>query len=156
VAGLRHCAQITDTLVFDIRRLYSTALAKFSSTLPQLSPGDAFDLCDVIGLYFTRYYRTFVYNERSAQHQLLKFASLTTPSARSVHKSNTAGREKAVQKIPAIAYGENSYRLIPVDGEMVAGQTFIDESMLTGESMPVTKQEIQRNRQWGANRGRFL
>lgn len=29
---------------------------------------------------------------------------------------------------------------IPVDGEVVAGQTTVDESMLTGESVPVTKQ----------------
>ncbi len=29
---------------------------------------------------------------------------------------------------------------IPVDGEVVAGQTTVDESMLTGEAVPVIKQ----------------
>jgi Cu2+-exporting ATPase len=33
---------------------------------------------------------------------------------------------------------------IPVDGEIVAGQTTVDESMLTGESMPVLKQSGDR------------
>ncbi|MBW4640330.1 MAG: heavy metal translocating P-type ATPase [Gloeocapsa sp. UFS-A4-WI-NPMV-4B04] len=56
----------------------------------------------------------------------------------------TSGRESVEIPVDRVRVGEWLQVLpgekIPVDGEVVAGQTTVDESMLTGESVPVTKQ----------------
>ena len=41
-----------------------------------------------------------------------------------------------------------SGQTIPVDGQVLTGQTTVDESMLTGESMPITK--LAGDPWWGA------
>lgn len=56
----------------------------------------------------------------------------------------TSGRESVEIPADRVRVGEWLQVLpgekIPVDGEVVAGQTTVDESMLTGESVPVAKQ----------------
>lgn len=56
----------------------------------------------------------------------------------------TSGRDSVEIPADRVRVGEWLQVLpgekIPVDGEVVAGQTTVDESMLTGESVPVTKQ----------------
>ncbi|MDJ0736185.1 MAG: heavy metal translocating P-type ATPase [Nostocaceae cyanobacterium] len=81
----------------------------------------------------------------SAFHQLL---ALQPPVARLIPKpkdTNSSPLTGEVVEIPAsqVHVGEWLQVLpgekIPVDGEVMAGQTTVDESMLTGESVPVIK-----------------
>ena len=55
-------------------------------------------------------------------------------SAEKTDRRNSSGRSK-VGNILLVKPGEK----IPVDGKIVFGETSIDESMLTGESIPVDK-----------------
>jgi P-type Cu2+ transporter len=79
----------------------------------------------------------------AAFRQLL---ALQPQVARLIANPEKAGIGSSSVEIPAeqVRVGEWLQVLpgdkIPVDGEVVAGQTTIDESMLTGEAVPVTKQ----------------
>ncbi|CDN17306.1 Lead, cadmium, zinc and mercury transporting ATPase; Copper-translocating P-type ATPase [Richelia intracellularis] len=79
----------------------------------------------------------------SAFKQLL---ALQPPVARLIAEPQTSKPGTGMVEIPAsqVKVGEWLQVLpgekIPVDGEVVSGQTSVDESMLTGESVPITKE----------------
>ncbi len=82
--------------------------------------------------------------QASAAYELL--LALQPQVARLIGKSPTTAAEQSGIEIPVdqVRVGEWLRVLpgekLPVDGEVVAGQSSVDESMLTGEPMPVLKQ----------------
>ncbi len=72
--------------------------------------------------------------------------SLQPPIARLIANPQSSQKGAGMVEIPAeqVRVGEWLQVLpgekIPVDGEVMSGQTSIDESMLTGESVPISKQ----------------
>jgi Cu2+-exporting ATPase len=79
-----------------------------------------------------------------AASALQTLLSLQPKSARLIGQDQTITQTGIEVPIAHVRVGEWLQVLpseqIPVDGEVVAGQTTIDESMLTGESVPVQKQ----------------
>ena len=77
---------------------------------------------------------------------LSALVSLQPQIARLTRKQNTETTETVGIEIPVEQVNIGDWlrvlpgEKIPVDGEVVTGSTTIDESMLTGESLPVTKQ----------------
>jgi len=72
--------------------------------------------------------------------------SLQPRQARLIANPNLATSGQTSVEIPAAQVRKGEYLLVlpgekfPVDGEVVTGQTTVDESMLTGEAIPVSKQ----------------
>jgi Cu2+-exporting ATPase len=79
-----------------------------------------------------------------ARFALCTLVALQPPIARLIGDPNTSEPSGIEIPVEQIRVGEWVWVLpgekIPVDGEIVAGQTAVDESMLTGESLPVSKQ----------------
>ncbi len=90
---------------------------------------------------------------RQASSAFESLLALQPQIARLIGKSLATATEQPGIEIPVeqVRVGEWLRVLpgekVPVDGEVVAGQSLVDESMLTGEPMPVLKQpEIQLQR----------
>ena len=81
-----------------------------------------------------------------AQTAYQALLSLQPPQARLVADPSLAASAQSGVEIPAdlVRVGEFLQVLpgekIPVDGEIIQGQTTVDESMLTGEAIPISKQ----------------
>lgn len=79
-----------------------------------------------------------------AASALQALLDLQPRSARVIGKAQTTAQTGIEVPIAHVRVGEWLQVLpgeqIPVDGEVVAGQTIVDESMLTGEAVPVQKQ----------------
>ncbi|MBF2018841.1 MAG: copper-translocating P-type ATPase [Hydrococcus sp. C42_A2020_068] len=80
-----------------------------------------------------------------ARSALEALVALQPPLARLIGDPSTADPSGIEIPVEQVRVGEWVWVLpgekIPVDGEIVAGQCSVDESMLTGESLPVAKQE---------------
>ncbi|OKH23821.1 ATPase [Hydrococcus rivularis NIES-593] len=80
-----------------------------------------------------------------ARSALEALVALQPPVARLIGDPNSADPSGIEIPVEQVRVGERVWVLpgekIPVDGEIVAGQCSVDESMLTGESLPVAKQE---------------
>ena len=78
-----------------------------------------------------------------ASHALQKLVKLQADKARLVSPEGKESEVNAsslqVGDIVVVRAGE----IIPVDGEVIEGTSLVDESMVTGESMPVLKQKEQ-------------
>ncbi|PZV13444.1 MAG: ATPase P [Pseudanabaena sp.] len=78
-----------------------------------------------------------------ASNAIRALMELQPSSARLLVSSNN-GELQVSMPVEDLQVGDRivvwSGEKIPVDGEIIAGSTSVDESMLTGESMPVTKQ----------------
>ncbi len=74
-----------------------------------------------------------------AASSLRALLTLTPPQA---HRLETSGEERAVD-VTALQVGDRVVLRpgdrVPVDGEVIEGQSAVDEAMLTGESLPVEK-----------------
>jgi P-type Cu2+ transporter len=79
-----------------------------------------------------------------ARFALESLVALQPPIARLIGDPNTSNPSGIEIPVEQVRVGEWVWVLpgekIPVDGEIVAGQTAVDESMLTGESLPASKQ----------------
>lgn len=81
-----------------------------------------------------------------AQAAYQALLSLQPPQARLIADPSLAASGQSGVEIPAdrVRVGEYLQVLpgekIPVDGEIITGQTTVDESMLTGEAIPISKQ----------------
>ncbi|MBK1726787.1 heavy metal translocating P-type ATPase, partial [Halorhodospira neutriphila] len=139
--ALRRLAPEMNSLV-----LLGTSAAWGYSTLvllaPQLFPAAARGVYfEAIGVIITlilvgRYHETRVRGE--ASDAIRKLLSLRTPTARVVRE----GVEQEVDAA-AVAVGDELRvrpgERIPVDGEVIEGQSYVDESMVTGEPVPAAK-----------------
>lgn len=78
----------------------------------------------------------------SKQKTTSSLTSLLTLIPKTAHRVDSAGMVTTVP-VSEVQVGDQilvkSGQSVPVDGKVVAGKTTIDESMLTGESMPITK-----------------
>ncbi|NMG05414.1 heavy metal translocating P-type ATPase [Brasilonema sp. UFV-L1] len=149
--GLRHNAPNMNTLVgLGTLTAYTTSLVAL--IFPQLGWECFFDE-PVMMLGFILLGRTLEKQARSRAAAAFKeLLALGPQVARLIGKPKTTETTSSlssgagVVEIPAqlVRVGEWLQVLpgekIPVDGEVVDGQTTVDESMLTGEAVPVTKQ----------------
>lgn len=141
--GIRHGMPNMNTLV-----ALGTGSAYLTSCLallfPQLGWECFFDE-PVMLLGFILLGRTLESRARSrASAALEALISLQPPVARLIGNPTVADASSVEIPVEQVRVGEWLRVLpgekIPVDGEIVQGQTTLDESMLTGESLPVLKQ----------------
>ena len=145
---LRHNAPNMNTLV-GLGTLTAYTASIIALLFPQLGWECFFDE-PVMMLGFILLGRTLEQQARSrAAAAFRQLLALQPPIARLIAKPKQSERALAsspVTEIPAeeVRVGEWLQVLpgekIPVDGEVVEGQTTVDESMLTGEALPVIKQ----------------
>jgi len=145
--GLRHNAPNMNTLV-GLGALIAYTASLVALLFPQLGWECFFDE-PVMLLGFILLGRTLEQQARGrAASAFRNLLALQPQVARLIAdpKNKVATTGNSSVEIPAehVRVGEWLQVLpgekIPVDGEVVAGQTTVDESMLTGESMPVMKQ----------------
>ncbi|MGH8000167.1 MAG: heavy metal translocating P-type ATPase, partial [Brasilonema sp.] len=149
--GLRHNAPNMNTLV-GLGTLTAYTASLVALLFPQLGWECFFDE-PVMMLGFILLGRTLEKQARTRAAAAFKeLLALQPQLARLIGKPKTTGETPSlssgagVVEIPAelVRVGEWLQVLpgekIPVDGEVVDGQTTIDESILTGEAVPVTKQ----------------
>lgn len=141
--GLRRNAPNMNTLV-GLGTLTAFTASLIALLFPQLGWECFFDE-PVMLVGFILLGRTLEQRARGrAASALQALLSLQPRSARLIGKDPTNSQAGIEVPIAHIRVGEWLQVLpseqIPVDGEVVAGQTTIDESMLTGESVPVQKQ----------------
>ncbi|MBI1389370.1 MAG: heavy metal translocating P-type ATPase [bacterium] len=137
IKAARHGATTMDTLIAlgaTTAYLFST-VNLFRGAEPLYFDGSAMILTFIsIGKYLETRARG---HAASAVEALL---DLTPPTARKIEN----GEEKEVD-LDDVEIGDRLRvrpgEAFPVDGEIVKGETSVDESMLTGESMPVSKQK---------------
>jgi Cu2+-exporting ATPase len=143
--GLLHQAPNMNTLV-GLGALTAYTASCVALLFPQLGWECFFDE-PVMMLGFILLGRTL--EQRARRRASAAFESLLALQpkvARLIGKSNPTAAEQLGIEIPVeqVRVGEWLRVLpgekIPVDGEVVAGQSLVDESMLTGEPMPVMKQ----------------
>jgi cation-transporting ATPase V/Cu+-exporting ATPase len=81
--------------------------------------------------------------KRRAGHALKALLELGAKQARLLREDGAGDRVEALVPVEAVAVGDlvlvRPGEKVPVDGEVVAGASAVDESMLTGESVPVEK-----------------
>ncbi len=143
-ASLRHRSANMDTLVAigtSVAYLYSVFVTFFPNTVQQLgiNPMPYFDTSTIIiGLILLGRY--FEARAKSAtSNAIKKLIGLQAKTARVVRDGNEIDiplEQVQIGDMLRVKPGEK----IPVDGEVVEGQSSVDESMLTGESIPVEKQ----------------
>lgn len=143
--GLWHQAPNMNTLVgLGTLTAYSTSCVAL--LFPQLGWECFFDE-PVMLLGFILLGRTL--EQRARKRATAAFESLLALQpqvARLIGKSSTSITEQAGIEIPVeqVRLGEWLRVLpgekVPVDGEVISGQTLVDESLLTGEALPVPKQ----------------
>ena len=145
--GLRRNAPNMNTLV-SLGTLSAYIASVVALIFPQLGWECFFDE-PVMNLGFILLGRTLEQRARNRAAAAFKqLLSLRPNIARLIAKTdsnNTDSQTKEIVEIPAeqVRIGEWLQVLpgdkIPVDGEVVEGKTAIDESMLTGESVPIAK-----------------
>lgn len=161
--GLQHNAPNMNTLV-GLGTLTAYTASVVALLFPHLGWECFFDE-PVMLVGFILLGRTLEQHARSkAAYAFQSLIALQPATARLVkHESRRTKAELVLSPIPARTLREQSSveipadqvkigewlqilpgEKIPVDGEIVVGQTTVDESMLTGESMPVLKREGDR------------
>lgn len=142
--GLRHGAPNMNTLV-GLGTLSAYTASVVALLWPQLGWECFFDE-PVMLLSFILIGRTLEHRARSrAARAFESLVQLQPNKARLVSDPNRSGAPVSIElPIEQIQVGEWVQVLpsekFPVDGDVVQGQTTVDESMLTGESTPVLKQ----------------
>lgn len=141
--GLRRNAPNMNTLV-GLGTLTAFTASLIALLFPQLGWECFFDE-PVMLVGFILLGRTLEQRARGrAASALQALLDLQPRSARVIGKEQTQAQTGIEVPIAHVRVGEWLQVLpgeqIPVDGEVVAGQTTIDESMLTGEAVPVQKQ----------------
>ncbi|HYG77164.1 MAG TPA: HAD-IC family P-type ATPase, partial [Planctomycetota bacterium] len=143
--GLRHLRADMNTLI-----ALGTSAAFFYSVAATVQPGVFGHAAHATHVYYEaaaviitllllgRLLEERAKNKTSAA--ITKLLSLQPPRARVLRD----GVEREID-VDAVAVGDvivvRPGEKIPVDGRVLSGSTFVDESMLTGESMPVEKKE---------------
>ncbi|WP_146875058.1 heavy metal translocating P-type ATPase [Halovibrio variabilis] len=118
--------------------LYSTAVVLLAPWLPDIAQGIYFEASAmVIGLILIGNAMELRARGRTSD-ALKRLLDLQSPTARVIRD----GQEQEVE-IDAVQTGDQVRvrpgERLPVDGDVVEGQSHIDESMLTGEPLPVAK-----------------
>lgn len=138
---LKHHQANMDTLVAmgtGTAWLYSMVVVLFAPWLPEVAHGIYFEASAmVIGLILLGNAMELRARGRTSD-ALKRLLDLQSRSARVIRD----GHEQEVE-IDAVVTGDHVRvrpgERLPVDGEVVEGQSYIDESMLTGEPLPIDK-----------------
>ena len=81
--------------------------------------------------------------KRQTSQALRALVDLQPKTARVVRPNGAGAKEEVDVPVETVTHGETVVvrpgERVPVDGEVVSGQSAVDESMLTGESLPVKK-----------------
>lgn len=141
--NLKHHQANMDTLVAmgtGTAWLYSMAVVLFAPWLPEVAQGIYFEASAmVIGLILLGNALELRARGRTS-NALKRLLDLQSRTARVIRD----GHEQEIE-IDAVRAGDHVRvrpgERLPVDGQVIEGQSHIDESMLTGEPLPVAKRE---------------
>ncbi len=118
--------------------LYSTIVIDFSDWLPSIARHAYFEAAVMI-LAFINFGQALEVRARgrtsSAIRQLIGLQPKTARVVRNGQEVDIAIEQVGLDETIRVRPGEK----IPVDGELIEGHSSVDESMLTGEAMPVEK-----------------
>ncbi len=141
-AALRHHSADMNTLIvlgISAAWLYSTVALFFPSLFPAGTASPFYDVTAVVTALVILGQALEVRAKGQTSQAIRKLVGLQARTARVVRE----GREIEVA-VDAVLVGDvvvvRPGEKIPVDGEIVEGGSAIDESMVTGESLPVDKQ----------------
>ncbi len=139
--GLKHKNTSMDTLVAmgtGVAWLYSMAVVVFPSFIPEASRHVYFEAALIV-IALVNIGHVLEARARGKTNQAIeKLLSLQAKTARVIRGGKEVDipiEEVAIGDVVRVRPGEK----IPVDGNIIEGASFIDESMLTGEPMPVSK-----------------
>ncbi len=139
--GLKHKNTSMDTLVAmgtGVAWLYSMAVVVFPSFIPEASRHVYFEAALIV-IALVNIGHVLEARARGKTNQAIeKLLSLQAKTARVIRDGKEVDipiEEVVIGDVVRVRPGEK----IPVDGNIIEGASFIDESMLTGEPMPVSK-----------------
>ncbi len=139
--GLKHKNTSMDTLVAmgtGVAWLYSMAVVAFPSLIPEASRHVYFEAALIV-IALVNIGHVLEARARGKTNQAIeKLLSLQAKTACVIRGGKEVYipiEEVAIGDVVRVRPGEK----IPVDGNIIEGASFIDESMLTGEPMPVSK-----------------
>ena len=139
--GLKHKNTSMDTLVAmgtGVAWLYSMAVVVFPSLIPEASRHVYFEAALIV-IALVNIGHVLEARARGKTNQAIeKLLSLQAKTARVIRDGKEIDipvEEVKVGDVIRVRPGEK----VPVDGNIIEGSSFVDESMLTGEPMPVSK-----------------
>jgi Cu+-exporting ATPase len=141
--GIKHKNTSMDTLVAmgtGVAWLYSMAVVVFPSFIPEASRHVYFEAALIV-IALVNIGHVLEARARGKTNQAIeKLLSLQAKTARIIRDGKDVDipiEEVVIGDVVRVRPGEK----IPVDGNIIQGSSFIDESMLTGEPMPVSKSQ---------------
>ncbi|WP_038246956.1 heavy metal translocating P-type ATPase [Ghiorsea bivora] len=139
--GLKHKNTSMDTLVAmgtGVAWLYSMAVVVFPELIPEASRHVYFEAALIV-IALVNIGHVLEARARGKTNQAIeKLLSLQAKTARVLRDGKEVDipiEDVAIGDVVRVRPGEK----VPVDGNIIEGSSFIDESMLTGEPMPVAK-----------------
>lgn len=139
--GLKHKNTSMDTLVAmgtGVAWLYSMAVVVFPQLIPEASRHVYFEAALIV-IALVNIGHVLEARARGKTNQAIeKLLSLQAKTARVLRDGKEMDipiEEVVIGDVVRVRPGEK----IPVDGDIIEGTSFVDESMLTGEPMPVSK-----------------
>jgi len=120
------------------------AYSAFVTVFPSLLPGDLRDVYfEAVGVIITLILLGRLLEVRAKAgtgEAIRKLIGLRAKTARVVRDSGEEVEIPVDEVVPGATVAVRPGEKIPVDGEVIEGRSSVDESMVTGESLPVTKE----------------
>ena len=141
--ALKHRAANMHTLIaigISAAYLYSVVAVAWPGLFPNMALAEVFwDVTDVVVALVVLGLALEIKAKRRTSQAIKKLIGLQAKIARVIRdgkESDISVEEVVVGDVVVVRPGEK----VPVDGEVISGSSAVDESMITGESMPIEKQ----------------